>query len=154
MNVYFDTEFIDRGYAVDLLSIGVVKDNGDEYYAVISGVDYKKACPWVQKNVIPHLHAGPHKTRDEVATEIADFIGSGDQVRWWGWFPAYDWVLLCGLYGGLMSIPSNWAQLPFCLRQETALHSNIEIPKHQKTAHNALDDAHWHRSIHKAMQHT
>ena len=33
MKIFFDTEFIEDGKTIDLLSIGAVRDDGETYYA-------------------------------------------------------------------------------------------------------------------------
>ena len=39
MRYFYDTEFIDNGRHIDLISIGVVADNGTEFYAVSKQFD-------------------------------------------------------------------------------------------------------------------
>lgn len=57
MRIFYDTEFIDDGRTIDLISIGLVADNGTEYYAVSNEFDLKKlaASDWLMKNVWPSL---------------------------------------------------------------------------------------------------
>lgn len=57
MRLYIDTEFIEDGRTIDLISIGIVAENGDEYYAVSSEFDFRKlaANPWLRENVWPGL---------------------------------------------------------------------------------------------------
>lgn len=55
MRYYLDTEFIDDGHAIDLISIGIVCEDGREYYAQSCEFDPYKASPWVASNVIAHL---------------------------------------------------------------------------------------------------
>lgn len=55
--IYYDTEFIEDGRTIDLISIGMVADDGREYYAVSSEFDLKKlaANDWLMANVWPSL---------------------------------------------------------------------------------------------------
>ena len=62
MKIWLDTEFIDNGKTIELLSVGMVREDGAEYYAVCSDTDQSKACDWVKVNVLPHL-GGPEKTK-------------------------------------------------------------------------------------------
>jgi len=59
MKIFFDTEFIEDGHTIDLISIGMVKEdeNGAAsfFYAENSECDLNRADPWVKENVIPHL---------------------------------------------------------------------------------------------------
>lgn len=52
MKYYFDTEFIEDGKTIDLISIGIVAADGREYYAVNCECDYSKASDWVLENVL------------------------------------------------------------------------------------------------------
>lgn len=62
--ICYDTEFIENGRTIDLISIGLVAGDGREYYAVNSGIDdwpdeelHKRISghEWLMKNVVPHL---------------------------------------------------------------------------------------------------
>jgi len=69
MKYWFDTEFIEDGKTIDLLSIGVVAQDGREYYAVVndSSLHFRGWChPWLSKNVMPHL---PH-TKEMTAFQL------------------------------------------------------------------------------------
>jgi hypothetical protein len=55
MKYYFDTEFIEDGKTIDLISIGIVADDGREYYAINENCDFSKASDWVKENVIAKL---------------------------------------------------------------------------------------------------
>jgi hypothetical protein len=58
---FIDCEFIEgfhkplfrkKRHFIDLISIGIVCEDGREYYAISNEYDYKKADKWVQENVI------------------------------------------------------------------------------------------------------
>ena len=57
MNYYLDTEFIENGNKspIQLLSIGMVSDDGREFYAVVdkNDVDFSHVTPWINEHVIP-----------------------------------------------------------------------------------------------------
>lgn len=57
MRVYYDAEFIEDGHTIDLISIGMVADDGHEYYAVSSEFSMAAlaANPWLVENVWPSL---------------------------------------------------------------------------------------------------
>ena len=52
---FLDTEFIDNGSSVDLISIGVVCNDGREYYAQSVEFASEMASPWVKEQVFPQL---------------------------------------------------------------------------------------------------
>jgi 3' exoribonuclease, RNase T-like len=55
MTYFIDTEFIDDGETIDLISIGIVSSDGREYYAQSGECNLTKASDWVWENVLPHL---------------------------------------------------------------------------------------------------
>jgi 3' exoribonuclease, RNase T-like len=52
MRYWVDTEFIENGSTIDLISIGIVADDGREYYAINRDCDFSKASDWVEENVL------------------------------------------------------------------------------------------------------
>lgn len=60
MTQYFiDSEFIDDGETIDLISIGIVASDGRSYYAQSVEFDHRKASDWVKENVLIHLWMCP-----------------------------------------------------------------------------------------------
>ena len=55
MRYFYDTEFIENGSTIDLVSIGIVAEDGREYYAVSTDADHTKANKWVRKHVLDKL---------------------------------------------------------------------------------------------------
>jgi hypothetical protein len=144
MRFWFDTEFIDDGRTVDLISIGIVAEDGRTYYAEVEECDLSRGCEWVQKNVIPHL-TGEKKSRAVIAGEIKTFVG--DRPQFWAWFGAYDWVALCQLYGRMIDLPKDWPMFVMDVMQLLVLlrADRRALPEQSTTAHNALNDAIWTR---------
>lgn len=52
---FFDTEFIEDGKTIDLMSIGIVCDDGRTLYRQNASCEFKKASEWVWRNVFPSL---------------------------------------------------------------------------------------------------
>ena len=52
---FFDTEFIEDGKTIDLISIGIACEDGRVYYAQNQECKFTKANEWVWRNVFPHL---------------------------------------------------------------------------------------------------
>lgn len=61
MRVFYDCEFLEDGRTIDLISIGMVTEDGRELYAVAEEIQRdplrSRICEhqWLMKNVIPHL---------------------------------------------------------------------------------------------------
>ena len=112
MTKYFlDAEFMEDGHEIELLSIGVVCEDGREFYAENAEADWSHANEWVVANVLPHL-AGPGPywmTRKEMAAELVTFVrGGGGKPEFWAYYGDYDWVALCQLYGRMVDLPEGW----------------------------------------------
>lgn len=142
MRVWFDTEFIDTGREVHLLSIGMVREDGLTYYAEPKETDRSLAGEWVQKNVLPHM-TGPVQSRQSIRDDIAAFCGPSPQF--WGYYVAYDWLLLCQLFGRMLDVPPHWPNFAFDVQAIRALQGVRELPKQTSTEHHALADALWTR---------
>jgi hypothetical protein len=52
MRYWFDTEFIEDGKTIDLISIGIVAEDGRELYLCNKECDFCKAGDWVWENVL------------------------------------------------------------------------------------------------------
>lgn len=55
MKYFLDTEFIETPNTITLISIGIVSDYGDVFYAESANFDIRQCNEWVLKNVIPNL---------------------------------------------------------------------------------------------------
>lgn len=64
MKIFYDTEFIENGHTIELISIGLVAEDGREYYAVNSDAPWDRVRNhlWLRDNVWPHLPLRGHKT--------------------------------------------------------------------------------------------
>ena len=109
---FFDFEFLDRGQQVDIISLGICADDGRGYYAVRAGFDQLPLTPWLMENVVPKLPWDGELTRyvrtlDQMAQEVRQFV-IGAYPEFWGACVAYDWYLLCSLFGGMLQKPDWW----------------------------------------------
>lgn len=140
--IWFDTEFIEDGRTIDLISIGMVREDGATYYAEFAECDFSKASDWVVKNVIPHLRCET-KPRSMIAAEIIEFAGNAPEF--WAYYADYDWVALCQLYGTMMNLPKGWPMYCLDIRQAAHAIGNPRLPPHDSFEHYALADARWAR---------
>ena len=145
--IWFDTEFIEDGETIELVSIGLVKPSGETYYAEVEGVDYSRADPWLHANVFPHLQGGECvKPREQIAAEIVAFAGG--KPEFWAYYADYDWVALCQLYGRMIDLPKGW---PMFCRDLKQLAGDAKLPKQVSAEHHALADAVWTMEAHAAL---
>ncbi len=54
-NIYFDTEFTGLHMGTTLISIGLIAENGSQFYAELTDYDQSQIDEWLEKNVIQNL---------------------------------------------------------------------------------------------------
>jgi len=157
MKYYLDTEFAETGSdhspTIDLISIGLVAEDGREYYAESNEFAIFNCNDWVRANVIPLLGPEEHrKTRATIRDEIAAFVGGDLLAEFWAYYADYDWVAFCWLWGGMIDLPHGFPMLCMDLQQWWIQCGRPEIkPTDPTDAHNALADAHWNRQLYQAI---
>lgn len=150
MKIFFDTEFIEDGRAINMLSIGLVREDGATYYAeVIDSISlWDTADPWVKENVIAHLKSNnteefvPElKLKKQIAKDIVEFVG--EDPEFWAYYADYDWVVLCQLYGRMIDLPKGWPMFCRDLKQYAMDRGIEKIELLNEKEHDALSDALW-----------
>ncbi|WP_017972503.1 3'-5' exoribonuclease domain-containing protein [Actinopolyspora halophila] len=156
---FYDCEFHEDGSTIDLLSIGIVADDGREYYAINVSADWDRAYqhPFLAEHVIPNLvldegHAKPHA---QIADEVADFLRAvPGEIELWAHYGAYDHVALAQLWGTMMDLPQGIPMYTHDLQQELDRLGvkPWELPRQDEGEHNALADARHLRDCYDAVQ--
>jgi hypothetical protein len=155
MKIWFDTEFIEDGKTIDLISIGLIREDGHTLYFENIEADLSKGVAWVQDNVIRKLdwEASHGHTRKQIADQVREF--AGDRPEFWAWYGAYDWVALCQLYGTMMQLPKGWPMYCRDLKQLCDMVGNPTLPSQpEEERHHALKDAIWTRDAHRYLADT
>ena len=149
MRYFLDTEFYEDGQTIDLISIGVVCEDGREFYAVSQDAQLHRVSEWVRANVLPHLpkYGDPAwQKRATIAANLKAFMHD-EKPEVWAYYADYDWVALCQLFGTMMGLPGRFPK--FC-RDLKQLSVDVGSPKHPpdpEGEHNALVDARWNRDL-------
>lgn len=166
IKIVLDTEFTSLTQDAQLLSLALVAETGDKFYAEFNDYNPDIITEWVQANVIDHFEMNGLKTdfrvegstvkcksdRQGVVEQLTKWLQQFDDIQMWADVPHYDWVLFCELFGGSMHLPSNVHYM--CLDLATLLLANgidyrterislleeNEIPETYRI-HNALSDA-------------
>ena len=145
MRFFYDCEFIEDGRTIDLVSVGVVGEDGREFYAVSTEFDPTRAGPWVRSNVLPKLpaHANPAwRSRARIRTDLLRFLTAADgEVELWAWIAAYDHVAICQLWGAMPDLPRALPRFTRELRQRWEDAGRPQLPPPTADAHDALADA-------------
>lgn len=168
MKFFYDLEFIQDGWKIDLVSIGIVNELGDEMYAIsqeFSEENFLKQ-PWLIQNVLPSLPFVRAKSdataltvdydhpdrklvwpRWRIADEVKRFlIREGHTTELWGYYSAYDHVCLMQLFGPMSAKPEPIPMWTNDIQQEAVrLGVADKLPEQTSTVHNALEDARWNK---------
>jgi hypothetical protein len=135
---FFDTEFIEDGYTIDLISIGIVCEDGREFYMESSQVPWHRANDWVNENVRPHLRNDGVPTA-AIANGVVQFVeDGGERPEFWAYYADYDWVVLCQLYGRMLGMD---------IKQMAVMLGDPPLPKQESQEHHALADARWNADV-------
>lgn len=175
MRYWYDTEFIEDGKSIDLISIGMVAEDGRELYAVAEEIEQEplnaRLCrhDWLMKNVVPHLPLRPGSEvkmpdgqykgwfflddddnqvmpRRMIRNAVREFLAATPDVELWADFGAYDHVVLAQLFGTMMRLPDGVPMFTHDIRQLAA--GRTDLPEQPSTQHNALSDARWVMDLH------
>lgn len=156
MRFYYDTEFIEDGRTVDLISIGIVADDGRELYAVNEDAPWDRINEhqWLMANVVPSLPttrsfglvvpnaADPVVAdREEIRRAVAAFLLSDADPELWAFFSSYDHLCLAQLFGTMMDFPLGLPMWTNDVRQWQHQLGVTVMPAQPGGVHNALEDA-------------
>lgn len=170
MKVFYDTEFLEDGKTIELISIGMVAENGTTYQAYNSEMPTEriKNHHWLMGNVVPHLPLvngvgeidGKKyftldykdvnvKPRWVIANEVRTWLRSFDSLELWAYYCSYDHVALAQMFGPMVNLPMGIPMFTNDLRQliglvgkVTGLSKQQLMPKYpDHVEHDALSDA-------------
>ncbi|MFD0852416.1 hypothetical protein ACFQ07_09295, partial [Actinomadura adrarensis] len=161
MKIFYDCEFLENGRTIDLISIGMVAEDGGEYYAVNADMPFARIMrhEWLRENVVPSLPIVRHdgirpfrrpfldrthpdvKPRELIAVQVRQFIQTTPDAELWAWYGAYDHVALCQLWGRMIDLPDGVPMFTCDLKQEAVRLGNPRMPEQADGLHNALADA-------------
>lgn len=141
---WLDTEYLARPFALELVSIALVAEDGREFYAESSEVDWSKASRWAIDNVKPQLDGHPTPLED-IGYSLKRFVGDDEKPVFWGYYAAFDWVAFVGLFGSLGELPFGFPQACMDIKQWAVTLGSPKLPPQPKGRHHALADARWTR---------
>lgn len=147
MRYFLDTEFIERGSKrpIELISIGIVSEDGREFYRENSVSLARRWSPWLESNVLPHLSRTPDVLMKppRIASDILAFVGNDSAPEFWGYYSDYDWVVVCQLFGDMNQKPPRFPYRCNDLRQALDHEALHHISQPDDASHHALEDARW-----------
>lgn len=158
MIICYDFEFFEDGTVIDPISLGMVREDGREYYAINQDLPFGPISKhqWLMENVMPSLpvrvgHSDPWdrdhphfvhvKPRDQIRREVLRFLMDTPSVSLWAWYAAYDHVALAQLFGRMIDMPIGIPQRTNDIAQEWERLGYPLLPEQPTGLHNALSDA-------------
>lgn len=164
MKYFCDTEFLEDGKTIDLISIGIVAEDGREFYAVSNEFDTRRVArhDWLMENVMNSIDHeefvvtdsdGLAVVRDIYVTDpaamsreaikyaVQDFLGASRTAELWAWYGAYDHVAIAQLFGPMISLPESVPMYTNEIKTLAARAGNPRLPSQPDGMHNALADA-------------
>jgi hypothetical protein len=158
MRIFIDTEFLDRNSgdhkSTQLISIGAVKETGEEFHMHLNNYDIKAAWQnkFLRENVLPHVALEQPRVPSMVANELRRWsledLADGERVEFIAYYGAFDWYLICKLMSGFLNLPAQWRKHYVDLRVLLNFlgHADVKQPDTEGT-HNALYDAKWNKEV-------
>jgi hypothetical protein len=127
VKVFFDCEFTQLRKDSTLISLGMVADNGKEFYAEFTDFDKSLVDDWIEDNVMKNLlfrDSKPFKAivggvtlikedKHMIQAALASWLAQFDTVELWSDVHHYDVVLLFDIFGHAFKIPHNVYYIPF-----------------------------------------
>jgi len=170
MNLYYDSEFTGLHQTSTLISMAFVADDGREFYAEFNDYSQEQCDEWIQKNVLHHTRwindplvtSGSWTEKNTTCSygnskqnrqAFTDWLAHYDQVEVWADCLAWDWVLLCELYGGALQKPEQIFYMPFdlvTLFKIQGLNPDTDREEFAALATNGGNQGHRHNALHDA----
>lgn len=156
MKIFHDWEFIDDGRTIDVISVGMVAEDGRRLYLVnaddgIIERAFDHGDGWLRRNVLEHLPIktiryagavlgwewdwdGGHPDRgavvydDVMRIQVERFIGETPDPELWAWYGAYDHVAYAQLFGPMAKLPQGFPMWTNDIKQEARRLGDPSIP--------------------------
>jgi hypothetical protein len=80
-----------------------------------------------------------------IGEQLREFVGDDPLPEFWGYYCAFDYVILSQLMGGMDAWPTGWPYLMLDLRQWLDSEALHHVSQPDDAPHNALEDARWIR---------
>lgn len=151
--IFIDTEFTDLNpYKGEVLSIGIVKLNGEELYIELE--QKTETSDWVKKNILKNLN-GPKLSKQQADRQVREFLGKSMPYAV-GFVDNYDVIYLTKIFGA-GKLPFKWMTIDFAsilfaigvnpvkFQQDSegakSFYKKLGIDTKKYRHHHALDDA-------------
>ncbi len=174
MKYFIDTEFKEKPCTIDLISIGIVCEDGREYYALCNEFNLKEAWKdeWLREHVLlpiykEYIHGDMQnvlafsinslkhvmktfgKSKKQIANDLKIFC---HHPEFYAYYASYDWVVFCWIFGRMLDLPKGF---PMYCKDIKQMMDDKGLTKEWKREncpdpigeHNALIDARWNLNL-------
>ena len=138
MKIFFDTAFTGLRQNTTLISIGMISEDGQKFYAELSDYDKSQVDDWINKNVLANRWC--HKNRFEgdvanyyvygnktsVAHELKKYLSKFESVELVSDCAHYDMMLFINLFGTAFDIPKNVCPVCYDVNQDIAKFHEVD----------------------------
>lgn len=142
MKLFFDTEFTGLHKDTTLVSIGIIAENGQRFYAESVNYDEKQCDDWIRENVLKHTILGGNDalaarlgedrntlvvlgSDTDIRHELGDWLKQFESVQFISDVCHYDFVLLIDIFGTAFDLPKNVSAVCYDINQDIARHYEI-----------------------------
>lgn len=142
MKVFFDTEFTGLYKDNSLISIGLISEDGKEFYAEINNINTNNMSDWIKSNVLKNTITYGNIPIDNIVSSTDNFYSVNSDTldlfnslsNWFSQFDEvqlvsdvchYDMVLLINVFGTAFDLPKNVSPVCYDINQDIAKFMDI-----------------------------
>ncbi len=130
--VFLDCEFTGLHRNTTLISLALLAESGEEFYAEFTDYDKSQLNDWLNENVIArlflegtavgsgkpgqtHIKGDTSRIKSALESWLDQLEREKGGIQMWGDCLPWDWVLFCELFGGAFGIPASIHFMPMDL---------------------------------------
>lgn len=137
MKIFLDSEFTGLHRNAQLISLGMIAENGTYFYAEFTDYDDRGLDEWIIENVVKNLYLKEDYSLYAVAEPISEntikrydamtvkdstehirfrlekWLSQFENIEIWSDCLSFDWVLFCDIWKHAFNLPSNIFYIPF-----------------------------------------
>jgi hypothetical protein len=133
LKIYFDTEFTGLHKNTTLISIGIVTEANQFFYAELNDYDESQIDQWLEDNILSHLlfkdepnalketpdgiymKGSSIEVREAIEKWALSITPNGEQLEVWSDTLSFDWILFNHLWGTAFDLPPMFYYIPMDL---------------------------------------
>lgn len=144
MKLFFDLEFTGLHKTTNIMSIGIISEDGKKFYAEINDYDKSQVNDWLEQNVIKHFsfnyqnvaipkmpvcmcnNYACKQSFEDVRETLNTWLNQFDEIQFVSDVCHYDFVLMIDLISGhALDLPINISAVCHDINQDIAAYHKI-----------------------------